>query len=144
MATILCDKEIRRLIENNIIVDGDPECISPNSYILRLGDDGEILNSGTRFKPGEFKALQVLPGHSVGITAQEKLNFNREIVHKLYPNSDLHGIISPTTDLSREGVIAPTTQVDAGFSGSLNWTLNNTSGSLKKEVNKINLIKKGV
>ena len=31
--------------------------------------------------------------------------------------------------LSREGIVAQTTQVDAGFYGTLNWTFTNTSAT---------------
>jgi hypothetical protein len=34
--------------------------------------------------------------------------------------------------LSREGIVAPTTQVDAGFFGTLNWTFTNTSSEERR------------
>ncbi len=70
------------------------------------------------------------------MTAHETLDFRRETVYKFYPGQDLHAIVSPTTDLSRKGIVAPTTQVDAGFNGTLNWTLTNTSSQERRFVPK--------
>lgn len=134
MATILNDIEIRRLI-GTVILEGDPACIRPNAYVLRLGSVGEFLNTGKEFDIGQKKkGLRIQPGHSVGATAQETLDFRRETVHKIFPGHDLHAIVSPTTDLSREGIVAPTTQVDAGFHGTLNWTFTNTSSQERRFV----------
>lgn len=132
MAVILNDKEIENLIDK-VIIDGDTSCIRPNSYILRLGAKGEFLNTGKEFSLGkEKKGIRVPPGHSVGLTAYETLDFRRDAVHLIYPDHDLHGIVSPTTDLSREGIVAPTTQVDAGYHGTLNWTISNTSNEERR------------
>jgi len=49
VATILNDVEIKRLI-GTVIVDGDPLCIRPNAYVLRLGSKGEFLNTGKEFE----------------------------------------------------------------------------------------------
>ena len=54
MATILNDTELKKLI-GNIIIDGDPTSIRPNSYILRLGNEGEFLNAGKVFTLGKSK-----------------------------------------------------------------------------------------
>lgn len=134
MATILNDTEIKRLL-GKVIVDGDPSCIRPNSYVLRLGAVGEFLNTNKEFEIGhKKKGLRIQPGHSVGVTSLETLDFRRETVHAFYPGNDLYAILSPTTDLSREGLVAPTTQVDAGFNGTLNWTITNTSSEERKFV----------
>lgn len=134
MPTILSDREIRKLI-GTVIVDGDLACIRPNAYVLRLGSTGEFLNTGKDFNiNADKKGLCIQPGHSVGVTAFETLDFRRETVHKLYPDHDLHAIVSPTTDLSREGIVAQTTQVDAGFYGTLNWTFTNTSSNERRFV----------
>lgn len=136
MATILNDVEIQRLI-GSVILDGDPACIRPNAYVLRLGSTGEFLNTGKEFALGsKRKGLRIQPGHSVGVTAHETLDFRRETVHKILPGHDLHALVSPTTDLSREGIVAPTTQVDAGFHGTLNWTFTNTSSQERRFVHK--------
>ncbi len=136
MAAILNDIELKRLI-GAVIVDGDPACIRPNAYVLRLGSSGEFLNTGKDFALGpKKKGLKIQPGHSVGVIAHETLDFRRETVHKIYPDHDLHAIVSPTTDLSREGIVAPTTQVDAGFHGTLNWTFANTSSEERRFIHK--------
>ena len=131
MATLLNDTELEKLL-GIVIIGGDAESLRPNSYVIRLGSQGEFINTGKEFKLGtKKKGIRVPPGHSVGVTALETIDFRREVVHKVYPDHDLHGIISPTTDLSREGIVAPTTQVDAGYNGTLNWTLTNTSSEIR-------------
>ena len=132
MAQMLSDKEIRTLL-GSVIVDGEPGSVRPNSYVLRLGRAGEFLNTGKEFELGkQKKGLKLQPGHSVAVTALETLDFRRETVHKHYPGCDLHGFLSPTTDLSREGIGAPSTQVDAGYYGTINWTLTNTSSDERR------------
>jgi deoxycytidine triphosphate deaminase len=129
VAEILNDAELKRLI-GKVIVNGDEACIRPNSYVLRLGGEGEFISTGKEFKlaeNGKKKGVKLAPGHAIGMTAMETLDFRRETVEDLFPDSDLHAFLSPTTDLSREGVVAPTTQVDAGYFGTLNWTLTNSS-----------------
>ena len=64
----------------------------------------------------------------------ETVDFRRETVARHFPDCDLHALISPTTDLQREGVVAPTTQVDAGYEGTLNWTLTNSSSEERRFV----------
>jgi len=133
MATILTDKEIEKLF-GNVIINGDKECIRPNSYILRIGAEGEFINTRKKFNIGseKKKGIKIMPGHSAGITAFETLDFRRNTVDKIFPNCDLHGFLTPTTDLSREGIIAATTQVDAGYYGTINWTLANSSSEERK------------
>ncbi len=127
MATILNDVELKKLI-GTVIQGGDPSSIRPNSYILRLGAKGEFLNSGKLFTLGDAKkGIRIPPGHSVGLTALETVDFSPATVQKHYHDCALHALISPTTDLSREGIVASTTQVDAGYNGTLNWTITNTS-----------------
>jgi Deoxycytidine deaminase len=128
MALFLSDAEISKLL-GTVIVDGDSSCIRPNSYYLRLGSAGEFINTGKEFDLSgkDKKGIRLEPGHSVGVIAFETIDFRRETVHKIYPDCDLHGIVSPSTDLSREGVVAPTTQVDAGYHGTLNWTITNAA-----------------
>lgn len=134
MATILNDEELRKLF-GSVILDADESSIRPNSYILRLGAVGEFLNVGKEFTLGKAKkGLKIPPGHSVALTAHEEIDFRRETVRSIYPDHDLHAFISPTTDLSREGLVAPTTQVDAGYHGTLNWTVTNTSNEERRFV----------
>ncbi|SRR6266496_1962145 len=127
MATILNDVELRKLI-GTVIRDGDPDSIRPNSYILRLGGEGEFLNAGKTFALGKSKkGIRISPGHSVAVTAFETIDFSSATVDKIYPGCALHALISPTTDLSREGIVAPTTQVDAGYNGTPIWTNANAA-----------------
>jgi len=141
MATILNDEQIKRLI-GEIIINGDESCIRPNSYILRLGSHGEFLNTGKEFELGvKKKGIRLPPGNSVGLTSYETLDFRREKIHVLFPGKDLHGILSPTTDLSREGIVAPSTQTDAGYNGTLNWTLTNTSSEERRFLYKEHLFR---
>ncbi len=132
MATILNDRELKSLF-GTVLRNAEEECLRPNSYVLRLGDRGEFINTGKSFDLSRSKKdIQVHPGHLVGVTAFEDLDFRRETVHTVFPGHDLHAFVSPTTDLSREGMIAPTTQVDAGFHGTLNWTLTNNSNEERR------------
>ncbi len=134
MATILNDDSIRKIL-GSIIIDGDDSSVRSNSYILRLGNIGEFLNSGKEFGDDpKKKGIKVQPGHAVAVTSKEEIDFRRETVHKIFPGNDLHGLLSPTTDLSREGLIAQTTQIDAGFHGTINWTISNTSNEERKFV----------
>ena len=127
MATILNDRELKSLF-GTVLQNADVACLRPNSYVLRLGGPGEFINTGKEFDIGkDKKGIKVLSGHSVGVTAFEQLDFRRETVHRIFPDHDLHAFLSPTTDLSREGISAPSTQVDAGFHGTLNWTFTNNS-----------------
>lgn len=136
MATILNDTEIKQLL-GKVIINGDPASIRPNAYVLRLGATGEFLTTGKEFDiSSKKKGLRIQPGNSVGVTAYETLDFRRETVHQIYSGKDLHAIVSPTTDLSREGIVAPTTQVDAGFHGTLNWTFTNTSNVERRFIHK--------
>lgn len=142
MPTILNDAELKKLL-GTVILGGGEDCIRPNSYIVRLGDQGEFINTGKEFTLDDRKkkGIRIPPGHSVGVTAFETIDFRRETVHKLYPGCDLHGLVSPTTDLSREGIVAPTTQVDAGYHGTLNWTLTNTSSEERRFVHRERLFR---
>ncbi|MDD9824643.1 MAG: hypothetical protein OXU54_01180 [Gammaproteobacteria bacterium] len=126
MATMLNDENIKKLF-GTVIANADENCLRPNSYVLRLGKAGEFLNTEKIFKIGKNQGIKIPPSYSVGITALEDIDFSRETVHKIFPGHDLHALISPTTDLSREGIVAPATQVDAGYRGTLNWTLTNNS-----------------
>jgi deoxycytidine triphosphate deaminase len=132
MPYMLNDIEINKLL-GTIIINGSPDCVRPNSYIIRLGAIGEFINTNKEFVLGkQKKGIKIQPGHSAALTSFEILDFRREAVHKIYPDNDLHGFISPTTDLSREGLVAPTTQVDAGYHGSLNWTITNSSNEERR------------
>src|SRR5437667_9417390 len=99
MATILNDNEIRKLL-GKVILNGDPSCIRPNSYVLRLGDEGEFLNASKEFTLGRpKKGIRIQPGHSVAITSLETIDFRPATVEKIYTGCALHAILSPSTDL---------------------------------------------
>ena len=144
MAELLNDIEIRRIL-GTVIKDGDEGSVRPNSYVLRLGSSGEFLTTGKEFslgsEPGKKKGIKVSPGQSVALTALETIDFTRDTVQEQFPDCDLHAFISPTTDLQREGVVAPTTQVDAGYRGTLNWTLSNSSSEERRFVYKERLFR---
>lgn len=144
MAELLNDQELRQIL-GTVIQDGDESSVRPNSYVLRLGGAGEFLTTGKEFalgaKPENKKGIKVSPGQSVALTAFELIDFTRETVEKHFPNCDLHALISPTTDLQREGVVAPTTQIDAGYKGTLNWTLSNSSSEERRFVYKERLFR---
>lgn len=132
MATLLSDKKLTKLL-GTIIIDGEVGNIRPNSYILRLGSEGEFLNANKEFELGKNKkGIIIPPGHSVALTAYETLDFSKDALSKIYPDNDLHAIISPTTDLSREGIVAASTHIDSGYSGTLNWTITNTSNEERR------------
>lgn len=132
MATILNDSELKNLM-GKVIIGGDESSIRPNSYILRLGGEGEFLSASKVFTIGKSKkGIRIPPGHSVAVTALETIDFRSDTVQRIYPGCALHGLVSPTTDLSREGIVAPTTQVDAGYNGTLNWTITNTSNEERR------------
>jgi deoxycytidine triphosphate deaminase len=138
LATILNDVELRKLL-GTIIIRGDEKCLRPNSYILRVGTSGEYLNTSKAFdidEKGKKKGISIPPGHSVGLISHEDIDFRREIVQKIFPNCDLHAFITPTTNLSREGIVAPATQIDAGWNGTLNWTVVNTSNQDRRYLHK--------
>lgn len=135
MATILNDKEIKKLIDSGIIINGLKENVQANSYVATLGDSGEFLNfddEGFELDGNKKVGIRVDPGHCVGVISNEILNLEKEVVQELYPKCAIHAIITPTTSLMREGIVASSTQVDAGFYGTLNWTLTNTSSITRK------------
>ena len=144
MAELLNDHEIKKIL-GSIIKEGDEKGVRPNSYVLRLGPTGEFLTTGKEFTlgsgPKEKKGIKVPPGQSVALTSLERIDFARATVEEHFPDCDLHALISPTTDLQREGVVAPTTQVDAGYKGTLNWTLSNSSSEERRFVYKERLFR---
>ena len=141
MARILTDTDIKKIL-GSIIIDGDESCIRPNSYVLRLGSTGEFLNTNMEYELGKAKkGIKLMPGQSVAVTAYETLNFSRKAVHQHFPGHDLHGFLSPTTDLSREGIGTASTQIDAGYNGTLNWTLTNSSSEERRFVLKEKLFR---
>ena len=134
MADFLNYIEIKSIL-GRVIIGGIEECVRPNSYILRLGDGGAFLQAGEEYqeskidKGKQHRGVRISPGQSVAMRALEIVDFKRETVESIFPGYDLLALISPTTDLSREGIVASTTQVDAGYHGTLHWTVVNTSNA---------------
>lgn len=81
MARILSDKDLRSLF-GTALKNADESCLRPNSYVLRLGAHGEFLNTGKEFDLSKTKkGIKIHPGHPVGVTAHEELDFRRDTVH---------------------------------------------------------------
>lgn len=141
MAKILNDTELKKLVDKQIIVNGNYDSIRSNAYVLRLGAKGEYTHIGKEFdiSKNKKKGFKLPTGNSVAIMSFEVLDFRRDTVQKLYKGCDLFAWMSPITDLSREGIITQTTQIDAGFHGVLNWTFNNTSNKENEFLYKENL-----
>lgn len=126
MATILADRDVRRII-GSVLLDADDELINPNGIELRLGRQVLFHSTGEEreLEPGTF--LKVSPGESVSIASMELIDFREETVQSMFPNCMLMGFITPTTTMMREGISQVSTKIDAGFRGVLNWGLRNGS-----------------
>ncbi len=126
MASILPDKEIAKLL-GVCILDGQRECLKPNSYQLRLGPNVRFHSTNERkvLQPDQF--LEVNPGETVTINSLERIDFTKETVRNLFADAMLLGFITPTTTMMREGVFGASTKIDAGFRGRLNWGFRNSS-----------------
>jgi deoxycytidine triphosphate deaminase len=126
MAKILADQEIKKAL-GTLILGADESRLNPNGVELRLGSEVRFLstNEVKRLSPDHF--LKVAPGESVIVCSLEKLDFTPEVVHRLYPQMAVMGLITPTTTMMREGVMQVATKVDAGFRGQLNWGFRNSS-----------------
>lgn len=126
MATILADKEVRKLI-GTVLVGADENNINPNGIELRLGKHVHFHSTSEEkeLEPGLF--LKVSPGETVSISSMEQIDFSRPTVQTVLPNAMLMGFITPTTTMMREGISQVATKIDAGFRGFLNWGLRNGS-----------------
>jgi len=126
MARVLPDREIKKLI-GTVIVGADESLLDPNGIKLRLGSHVLFFSTGEEKKvdPGQY--LTINPGESVMICSLEKIDFRSDTIQKLFPNSNLMALITPTTTMMREGVTQAATKIDTGFSGDLNWGLRNNS-----------------
>jgi len=126
MAAVLSDRDIKGLI-GSVIKEADPKLINPNGIELRLGHRARFISTGEEVEipPGSF--LQVRPGESIVFASLEALDFSRDTVSKVFQDSMLMALITPTTTMMREGAMNVATKVDAGFVGQLNWGLRNNS-----------------
>ena len=127
MARILSDVEIKKLLDNEIIKEGDEEHIRSNSYVFRLGTEVRFFSTNDR-KQGELGNILIInPGDSVLVTSIEEVDFSREKISKIYKERQLCAFLTPSTTLVREGFQLPSTKIDPGYSGTLNWTIRNSS-----------------
>ena len=126
MATILADKEIRKLI-GMVLIGADENNINPNGIELRLGKHVHFHSTSEENELGPGLFLKVSPGETVTISSMEQIDFSRPTVQTVLPNAMLMGFITPTTTMMREGISQVATKVDAGFRGFLNWGLRNGS-----------------
>src|SRR5438445_4524550 len=126
MATILADREIRKLV-GSVLIGADTNKINPNGIELRLGKDVHFHSTGEEKELGPGLFLKVSPGETVSILSMEQIDFTASTVQALLPNVMLMGFITPTTTVMREGISQVATKIDAGFRGNLNWGLRNGS-----------------
>ena len=126
MARILADHEIKKLF-GSVLIDTGEKYLNPNGIELRLGKHVRFYSTGEEKELISGCFLKVNPGETVLITSIEKIDFHKETVQKIYPNSMLMGLITPTTTMMREGISQVSTKIDAGFRGVLNWGLRNSS-----------------
>jgi deoxycytidine triphosphate deaminase len=126
MAKILTDREIKTLLQD-VIEHGDANLVNPHGIELRLGKHVRFLSTGEdkELQTGQF--LKVSPGETVLISSFERIDFRSETVQVHFKECMLMGWISPTTTMMREGISQVTTKIDAGFRGTLNWSLRNSS-----------------
>jgi deoxycytidine triphosphate deaminase len=126
MAAVLSDRDIKGLI-GTVIKEADPTLVNPNGIELRLGHRARFISTGEEVEipPGSF--LQIRPGESIVFASLEALDFSRDTVSSVFPDSMLMALITPTTTMMREGAMNVATKVDAGFVGQLNWGLRNNS-----------------
>lgn len=126
MPKILPDRDVKRVI-GTLIRGADEKFLNPNGIELRLGADVRFLSTGEEKRLSDGLFLKVTPGETVLISSLEELDFTQESVRKVFPESMLMGFITPTTTMMREGISQVTTKIDAGFRGTLNWSLRNGS-----------------
>ena len=65
MPTLLNDAALKELL-GTVILDGHADSLRPNSYVIRLGSDGEFINTGKEFMyrfrfPGQVGGLIMPP-----------------------------------------------------------------------------------
>jgi len=126
MAKILADHEIKKLF-STVLIDAEEKYLNPNGIELRLGKDVRFYSTGEEKELEDGFFMKVSPGETVLISSYEKIDFHQETINKIFPNSMLMGLITPTTTMMREGIVQASTKIDAGFRGALNWALRNNS-----------------
>jgi len=132
MARILSDKEIKKLLDNEIITDGDLDQVRSNSYVFRLGTKVRFFSTNES-KEGEIgNILEINPGDSVLVISMEEVDFASEKIKNLYDKDQLCAFLTPSTTLVREGFQLPSTKIDPGYNGTLNWTIRNSGVEVLK------------
>lgn len=126
LAKILPDREITKLL-GKAIQGGVMECVSSNTYTLRLGNRVRFDSTGEEAEIPNGCYLEIQPGDFVTVTSMEKLDFSRQGLSTLGKKGNITGLVTPTTTMMREGFIFMATKVDPGFRGVLNWGIRNSS-----------------
>ncbi|MGO9776019.1 MAG: dCTP deaminase domain-containing protein [Terracidiphilus sp.] len=126
MAKILADKDIQKLL-GTVIQNADEKRINPNGIEIRLGKHVLFHSTDEEKELGPDMFLKVLPGESVTISSFEVVDFRSDTVQKVFPGCNMMALITPTTTMMREGITQPSTKIDSGWNGKLNWGLRNSS-----------------
>ncbi len=126
MARILADKDIQKLL-GTVIQNADEKRINPNGIEIRLGKHVLFHSTDEEKELGPDMFLKVLPGESVTISSFEVVDFRSDTVRKVFPGCNMMAFITPTTTMMREGITQPSTKIDSGWNGQLNWGLRNSS-----------------
>jgi deoxycytidine triphosphate deaminase len=126
MASVLPDREIARLL-GTAIREGSKDCIGVNSYEIRLGHKARFDSTGEEVEIGEGQFLEIEPGDFVAVESLESLDLSRETLQSLGKAGGVFAWITPTTTMMREGFLFASTKVDAGYRGTLNWGIRNSS-----------------
>ena len=79
MATILADKEVRKLI-GTVLIGADANNINPNGIELRLGKHVHFHSTGEEKELGPGLFLKVSPGETVSISSVEQIDFRAPTV----------------------------------------------------------------
>jgi deoxycytidine triphosphate deaminase len=126
MATVLPDREIKSLL-GRAILGGSQECVRVNSYEVRLGHKARFDSTGEEVDIPNEHFLEIEPGEFVSVESLEKLDLTPEALGSIGKSSGVFALITPTTTMMREGFLFASTKVDAGYKGTLNWGIRNSS-----------------
>ncbi|MDD5519487.1 MAG: hypothetical protein PHI84_01575 [Kiritimatiellae bacterium] len=126
MARILSDKEIQKLLDNGMISKGDLKQIRANSYVFRLGQEVRFFSTKEKKTGILGDILEINAGDSALVHSIEIVDFSQEVIDRLYKGYQLCALLTPSTTLIREGLQLPSTKIDPGYMGTLNWTIRNS------------------
>jgi deoxycytidine triphosphate deaminase len=121
MAKFLADCDIAKLI-GTFLINADQKYIDPNGIELRLGKHLRFRFKGEEKELREGFSPRVVPAETLTISSFEQIDFRDDTIQKIFPNSMIMGLITPTTTMMREGISEAqvATKIDAGFRGTLN------------------------